>query len=69
MTEYGVQFRFVEFVAARGFRGAEAARVEVIEEGEPHLLWMSIEDLRANGTVNLLGRKSGSGEIEPKWAR
>ena len=21
------------------------------------------------GTVNLLGRKSGSGEIEPKWAR
>lgn len=48
MAEDGVQFRFVEFVTSRAFRGKEATRVEVVQAGEQHMLWMSIADLQAN---------------------
>lgn len=44
-----VTFKFVEFNPRRHFRGAEAARVEVLEDGEPcGLLWMSERDLKLN---------------------
>lgn len=44
-----VTFKFVEFNPRRHDRGVEAARVRVLEDGEPcGLLWMSERDLKAN---------------------
>ena len=44
-----VTFAFVEFNPRRHSRGVEAARVEVLEDGEPcGLLWMSERNLKAN---------------------
>ena len=44
-----VKFRFVEFNERREMRGKEAARVEVIEDGEVTIwLWMSKRDIDLN---------------------
>lgn len=44
-----VSFRFVEFNERRAMRGKEAARVEVLEDGELNCwLWMSRSDIRKN---------------------
>lgn len=44
-----VTFKLIEFNQRRKSRGAEAARVEVLENGESAgWLWMSVKDLRAN---------------------
>ncbi|NDL70537.1 hypothetical protein [Vreelandella alkaliphila] len=48
------QFRFVEFNTRRQFRGAEAARIEIIYgEGDHDLIWMSAGDL--HGNIRLFG--------------
>ncbi len=42
-------FELIEFNHVRDARGKEAAKIRVIEDGEPQgFLWMSAEDLRAN---------------------
>jgi hypothetical protein len=41
-------FRFIEFNDRRWLRGAEAARVAVIEDGEEDWLWMSKRDIAKN---------------------
>lgn len=42
-------FGLIEFNHVRDMRGKEAAKVRVIEDGEPQgFLWMSAEDLHAN---------------------
>lgn len=41
-------FRFIEYNPSRAFRGKEAARVSVIEDGEEHWLWMSKRDVDLN---------------------
>ena len=44
-----VTFRFIEFNPRRDDRGVEAARVEILEDGEScGWLWMSKRDLKAN---------------------
>jgi hypothetical protein len=47
-----LQFTFIEFNERRAMRGADAARVEVIDpedpEGGPGWLWMNRRDIRAN---------------------
>ena len=43
-----MDFRFIEFNERRAMRGAEAARVAVIESGEEGWLWMSKRDLDLN---------------------
>ena len=43
-----MDFRFIEFNERRAMRGAEAARVAVIESGEECWLWMSKRDLDLN---------------------
>lgn len=43
-----MDFRFVEFNPRRAMRGAEAARVAVIEDGEEDWLWMSKRDVDLN---------------------
>ena len=43
-----MDFRFIEFNERRAIRGAEAARVAVIESGEEGWLWMSKRDLDLN---------------------
>lgn len=47
-----LHFTFIEFHQRRAMRGAEAARVEVIDpedpDGGPGWLWMSRKDIRAN---------------------
>ena len=43
-----MEFRFIEFNPRRAMRGAEAARVAVIEDGEEDWLWMSKKDINAN---------------------
>lgn len=44
-----VTFKLIEFNPRRKSRGAEAARVEIFEDGESAgWLWMSVKDLRAN---------------------
>ena len=43
-----IQFRFIEFNARRAMRGADAARVAVIEDGEEDWLWMNQRDIAAN---------------------
>lgn len=49
MAEPKITFRFVEFNPRRHSRGAVAARVEVIEDGEPAgWLWMTKTDIRNN---------------------
>lgn len=42
------EFRFIEFNLRRAMRGAEAARVEVIEGEESDWLWMSERDISRN---------------------
>jgi hypothetical protein len=41
-------FKFIEFNCRRAMRGAEAARVAVIENGEESWLWMSKRDITKN---------------------
>ncbi len=43
-----IDFRLIEFNPRRFERGAEAARVAVIEDGQEGWLWMSAEDIRNN---------------------
>lgn len=42
------EFRFIEFNPRRALRGAEAARVAVIFDGEEDWLWMSKKDIDLN---------------------
>ena len=46
MTQTQDHWRFIEFNPRRAVRGAEAARVEVTQDGD--WLWMSRRDLRNN---------------------
>lgn len=43
-----IEFRFIEFNDRRWIRGAEAARVAVIEDDEEDWLWMSKRDIELN---------------------
>lgn len=44
-----ITFELIDFNHVRDARGKEAAKISVIEDGEPQgFLWMSAEDLRAN---------------------
>lgn len=43
-----IEFRFIEFNDRRWIRGADAARVAVIEDGEEDWLWMSKRDISMN---------------------
>lgn len=43
-----MEFKFIEFNQRRAVRGADAARVEVIEDGETGWLWMNKRDLAKN---------------------
>jgi hypothetical protein len=43
-----LEFRFIEFNDRRWLRGADAARVAVIEDGEEDWLWMSKRDISLN---------------------
>jgi hypothetical protein len=47
-----LQFKFIEFNERRAMRGADAARVEVIDptdpDGGPGWLWMNRRDIRNN---------------------
>ena len=43
-----IQFRFIEFNPRRAIRGADAARVAVIEDGQEYWLWMSKRDIALN---------------------
>jgi hypothetical protein len=43
-----MEFKFIEFNPRRAMRGADAARVEVIEGGEGEWLWMSKRDIAKN---------------------
>lgn len=43
-----LRFRFIEFNARRAMRGAEAARVAVIEGDDEEWLWMSQRDIAQN---------------------
>ncbi len=43
-----IDFRFEEFNPCRAMRGADAARVVVIENGEEYWLWMSKTDIAKN---------------------
>lgn len=43
-----IEFKFIEFNDRRWVRGADAARVSVIEDGEEHWLWMSKRDIAMN---------------------
>lgn len=42
------EFRLIEFNARRAQRGAEAARVAVIEDGDEQWLWMSKSHISKN---------------------
>lgn len=46
--ETPIDFRFVEFNRMRALRGARAARVAVIDDGEEDWLWMSLSDINKN---------------------
>lgn len=43
-----MDFRFIEFNPRRELRGAKAARVAVIEDGEEDWLWMDKRDIKLN---------------------
>ena len=43
-----MEFKFVEFNPRRAMRGADAARVAVILEGNEDWLWMSKRDIAKN---------------------
>ena len=43
-----IEFRFIEFNDRRRMRGAEAARVSVIEDGIEDWIWMSKRDVSMN---------------------
>ena len=48
-TQRTTEFRLIEFNSCRQLRGADAARVAVIEsEGEEYWLWMSKRDIAKN---------------------
>ena len=42
------EFRFIEYNPRRAARGAEAARVAVIEDGDEQWIWMSKRDISKN---------------------
>lgn len=44
----GMDFKFIEYNPRRYARGAEAARVAVIEDGDEQWLWMSKADIAKN---------------------
>lgn len=46
--EEETEFRFIEFNERRAARGADAARVAVIQDGEEVWLWMSKIDIAKN---------------------
>jgi diacylglycerol kinase family enzyme len=46
--EEETEFAFIEFNHVRYSRGANAARVAVIQDGEKDLLWMSKKDIEKN---------------------
>ncbi|MCG9054426.1 hypothetical protein LH442_00220 [Laribacter hongkongensis] len=48
-----IDFRFVELNSRRANRGADAARVAVIQDGEEDWLWMSRRDIDQN--INKFG--------------
>lgn len=43
-----LDFKLIEFNDCRHARGADAARVEVIDNGEKEWLWMSKRDIAKN---------------------
>ena len=43
-----LEFRFIEFNDRRFARGAPAARVEVIDDGDKDWLWMTKRDISLN---------------------
>lgn len=43
-----IEFKFIEYNPCRAMRGAEAARVAVIEDGDEEWLWMSKSDIAKN---------------------
>lgn len=43
-----MEFRLIEFNDRRWMRGADAARVSVIQDGEDDWLWMSKRDVSMN---------------------
>ena len=43
-----MDFKFIEYNPRRNQRGAEAARVAVIEDGDEQWLWMSKADIVKN---------------------
>lgn len=43
-----MEFKFIEFNDRRYARGADAARVAVIDDGEEDWLWMSKRDISKN---------------------
>lgn len=49
--EEETEFRFIEFNHCRYSRGADAARVAVIQNGEENWLWMSKRDIAKNMMV------------------
>lgn len=53
MTKPVLDFKFIEFNPRRAMRGADAARVEVTDAGEPQWLWMNKRDLSEN--IKLFG--------------
>ena len=46
-----MEFRFIEFNDRRMARGADAARVAAIKDGEKDWLWMSKRDIAKNMMV------------------
>ncbi len=51
-------FELIEFNHVRDMRGKEAAKISIVEDGEPQgYLWMSVSDLRAN--MRKFGRSEG----------
>lgn len=48
LDKAGIEFRFIEFNKRRAMRGAEAARVACIENGDEDWLWMSKRDISKN---------------------
>ncbi len=43
-----IEFRFIEFNDRRWMRGAEAARVAIIEDGQEDWIWMNKRDIAMN---------------------
>lgn len=62
-----MKFRFIEFNDRRWVRGAEAARVAVIEDGEEDWLWMSKRDIAKNMMAH--GRCDELAKAHAEYAR